>query len=82
MTGNEVLPDKILSQAVFTANIDAPIGKIDIYGWLRTLPDMEHQRCAPPDHKACGYNSRPAAGSAIGPASRPVSLAVTRRCRS
>lgn len=49
------LTDKVLSQAVFTATIDAPIGKIDIYEWLRTLPDQEYQRCAPPDHKAAGY---------------------------
>jgi hypothetical protein len=49
------LIDKVLSQAVFTATIDAPIEKIDIYEWLRTLPDKEYQRCAPPDHKAAGY---------------------------
>jgi hypothetical protein len=49
------LTDKVLSQAVFTATIDAPIEKIDIYEWLRTLPDQEYQRCAPPDHKAAGY---------------------------
>ena len=47
-----VLTDKILSQAAFTATIDAPIGKIDIADWLRTPPDREYQRCAPPDHKA------------------------------
>lgn len=50
-----VLTDKVLSNAVFTATIDAPIGKIDINQWLRTLPDKEYQRCAPPDHKAAGY---------------------------
>ncbi|HEX6520104.1 MAG TPA: hypothetical protein VF070_08850 [Streptosporangiaceae bacterium] len=55
MTGNEILPDKTLSYAVFTATIDAPIGRIDIAEWLCTLPDKEYQRCAPPDHKACGY---------------------------
>jgi hypothetical protein len=42
-----VLTGKILSQAAFTATIDAPIGKIDIAGWLRTLPDRDYQRCAP-----------------------------------
>jgi hypothetical protein len=52
-----VLTDKILSQAAFTATIDAPIGKIDIADWLRTLPDREYQRCAPPDHKAAGYTT-------------------------
>src|ERR1700753_1705521 len=50
-----VLTDKVLSHAVFTATIDAPIEKIDIHEWLRTLPDAEYQRCAPPDHKAAGY---------------------------
>jgi hypothetical protein len=50
-----VLTDHVLSHAVFTAAIDAPIEKIDIYEWLRTLPDKEYQRCAPPDHKAAGY---------------------------
>jgi hypothetical protein len=50
-----VLSDHVLSHAVFTAAIDAPIEKIDIYEWLRTLPDKEYQRCAPPDHKAAGY---------------------------
>jgi hypothetical protein len=50
-----VLTDKILSEAAFMATIHAPIDKIDIYEWLRTLPDKEYQRCAPPDHKAAGY---------------------------
>ncbi len=50
-----VLTDRVLSHSVFTAPIDAPIEEIDIYEWLRTLPDKEYQRCAPPDHKAAGY---------------------------
>jgi hypothetical protein len=50
-----VLTGKNLSQAVCTAAIDAPVEKIDIFEWLRTLPDREYQRCAPPDHKAAGY---------------------------
>ncbi len=50
-----VLTDRVLSHAAFTAPIDAPIEKIDIYEWLRTLPDQEYQRCAPPDHKTAGY---------------------------
>ncbi|GAA5165161.1 MULTISPECIES: hypothetical protein [Amycolatopsis] len=50
-----VLTDKVLSHAVYTATIDAPIEKVDIAEWLRTLPDKEYQRCAPPDHKAAGY---------------------------
>jgi hypothetical protein len=52
-----VLTGKILSQVAFTATIDAPIGKINIADWLRTLPDREYQRCAPPDHKAAGYTT-------------------------
>jgi hypothetical protein len=51
------LTDKILSHAVFNAPIEAPIDKIDIAEWLRTLPDKEYQRCAPPDHKAAGYTT-------------------------
>src|ERR1700743_488622 len=50
-----VRPARVLGHAVFTAVVDAPVGKIDIFEWLRTLPDREFQRCAPPDHKAAGY---------------------------
>jgi hypothetical protein len=50
-----VLTDIVLSRAVCTAVIDAPVAKIDIFAWLRTMPDREFQRCAPPDHKAAGY---------------------------
>ncbi|MGY1694668.1 MULTISPECIES: hypothetical protein [unclassified Geodermatophilus] len=52
-----VLEDKVLTEAVYTATIDAPIEKIDIARWLFTLPDAEYQRCAPPDHKAAGYTT-------------------------
>jgi hypothetical protein len=44
-----------LAQAVCTAAVGAPPGKIDLFEWLRTLPDREYRRCAPPDHKAAGY---------------------------
>jgi hypothetical protein len=50
-----VLTGKVLSQAVCTATIDAPAGKIDVFEWLRTLPDAEYRRLAPPDHKSVGY---------------------------
>jgi hypothetical protein len=50
-----VLTGKVLSQVVVMAAIDAPVAKIDIFEWPRTLPDREYQRCAPPDHKAAGY---------------------------
>lgn len=55
MPDKTVRQDLQLVQAVSTAVVDAPIGKIDIFDWLRTLPDREFQRCAPPDHKAAGY---------------------------
>jgi hypothetical protein len=57
MSENKVLTDRITSQSTVTATIDAPIGAIDIADWLRTLPDKEYQRCAPPDHKAAGYTT-------------------------
>lgn len=50
-----VLTGMILSQAVCTAAIDAPVEKVDLLEWLRTLPDREYQRCAPGEHKAAGY---------------------------
>jgi hypothetical protein len=50
-----VLTEIVLSRAVCTAVIDTPVAKIDIFAWLRTMPDREFQRCAPPDHKAIGY---------------------------
>jgi hypothetical protein len=50
-----VLTDIVLSRAVGTAVIDEPVGTIDLFAWLRTMPDREFQRCAPPDHKAAGY---------------------------
>ncbi|HEY0806745.1 MAG TPA: hypothetical protein VGD84_16850, partial [Pseudonocardiaceae bacterium] len=52
-----ILPDMVLAQSTVTAVIDAPIGAIDIAGWLQNLPDKEYQRCAPPDHKAAGYTT-------------------------
>ena len=55
MPDKTVRPDLLLAHAVSTAVVDAPIGKVDIVDWLRTLPDREFQRCAPPDHKAAGY---------------------------
>ena len=52
---DSVLTDKVLARVVGTAVIDAPAAKVDLFEWLRTLPDREFQRCAPPDHKAAGY---------------------------
>jgi len=54
---NEVVSDRVLSQSVVTATIDAPIARVDIADWLLHLPDAEYQRCAPPDHKAAGYTT-------------------------
>ena len=53
--GRQVLAGRVLAQVVCTAVIDAPAVKVDLFEWLRTLPDREFQRCAPPDHKAVGY---------------------------
>jgi hypothetical protein len=50
-----VRTDLVLAQVVCTAAMDAPGERIDLPAWLRTLPDREFQRCAPPDHKAAGY---------------------------
>jgi hypothetical protein len=50
-----VRQDLRLAEAASTAVVNAPIGKVDIFDWVRTLPDREFQRCAPPDHKAAGY---------------------------
>jgi hypothetical protein len=57
-----------LAQAVGTAVVDAPAAKIDLFEWLRTLPDREYQRCAPPDHKAAGYT--------VSDDGRPLTVAV------
>ena len=51
-----VLAGQVLAQVICTAVIDAPAAKVDLFEWLRTLPDREFQRCAPPDHKAVGYS--------------------------
>lgn len=53
--GRQVLAGQVLAHVVCTAVIDAPAAKVDLFEWLRTLPDREFQRCAPPDHKAVGY---------------------------
>lgn len=53
--GGQTLAGQVLAHVVCTAVIDAPAAKVDLFGWLRTLPDREFQRCAPPDHKAVGY---------------------------
>lgn len=48
------MSDHILSKSAYKAVIHAPIQHVDIADWLMTLPDAEYQRCAPPDHIACG----------------------------
>lgn len=48
------MSDKTVSNSVTTAVINAPIDRVDIWDWLWNLPDAEYQRCAPPDHIACG----------------------------
>lgn len=53
----QVLTDKILSQAAFSAEIDVPLASIDIGEWLFSLPEAEYQRCCPPDHIAAGVTT-------------------------
>ncbi|SOF02334.1 hypothetical protein SAMN05446589_9471 [Streptomyces sp. OV198] len=54
MSNDQVISDLQLSASVELAVINAPLDAIDIPDWLLHLPDAEYQRCAPPDHKACG----------------------------
>ena len=54
MSNDQVVPELQLSASVESAVINAPLDAIDIPDWLLHLPDAEYQRCAPPDHKACG----------------------------
>ncbi len=48
------MSDAVLSKSAFKATINAPIDHVDIAEWLMNLADAEYQRCAPPDHIACG----------------------------
>ncbi len=50
-----VREDLILSSSAVTHELDVPFDRVDIATWLKSLPDAEYQRCAPPDHKAAGY---------------------------
>lgn len=52
-----VLNDLILSQSAYSAEIDVPFEKIDIAGWLFTLPEAEYRRCCPPDHISAGFTT-------------------------
>lgn len=53
----KVRDDLILSSLAVTHELAAPFDHVDIAHWLKTLPDHEYQRCAPGDHKACGYTT-------------------------
>lgn len=55
--GDIILSDKQLSSSAFSHVINAPLEKIDIAGWLFTLPEAEYCRCCPPDHISCGSTS-------------------------
>lgn len=48
------MSDNVLSKSAYKATINVPIDYVDIAEWLMNLPDAEYQRCAPPDHIACG----------------------------
>ncbi|MFF2387016.1 hypothetical protein [Streptomyces sp. NPDC058108] len=54
MSRDQVVFELQLSASVESAVINALLDAIDIPEWLLHLPDSEYQRCAPPDHKACG----------------------------
>ncbi len=49
--------DRILSQSAYSAEIDVPIGQIDIGEWLFSLPEAEYLRCCEPDHIAAGITT-------------------------
>lgn len=51
---DSIRSDLVLSQSAFSHVIDVPIEQVDIGKWLFGLPEAEYQRCAPPDHIACG----------------------------
>jgi hypothetical protein len=53
MTSSAPGASRALSRSSTTAIIDPPIGKIDIADWVRTPPDREYPRCAPPGHTIC-----------------------------
>lgn len=55
--GDIILSDKQLSNSAYSHVINAPLEKIDIAGWLFTLPEAEYCRCCPPDHISCGSTS-------------------------
>ena len=48
------MSDRTLSDTTFTHIVNVPLEKIDIAGWLFSLPDAEFQRCCVPDHIAAG----------------------------
>ena len=50
---NNILTEKELSNSAYNHIIHAPIEKVDIAGWLFTLPEAEYCRCCPPDHISC-----------------------------
>jgi hypothetical protein len=56
-TPDVILTDKQLSNSAFSHVIHAPVEKVDIAGWLFSLPEAEYRRCCPPDHISCGATS-------------------------
>jgi len=50
------LDDRELSDASFTASVDAPIQAIDIPNWCFFLPEDEYRACSP-DHIAAGFTT-------------------------
>jgi hypothetical protein len=50
-------PYRNLSESLYEHVIDVSFERVDIVGWLFSLPDEEYRRCCLPDHIACGLTS-------------------------
>jgi hypothetical protein len=51
------MADRPLSESSFSHIVRAPIERVDIVGWLFSLPTSEFRRCCSPDHIACGAST-------------------------
>jgi hypothetical protein len=52
--GDRVLIDRKLSEVSDQHVIDVAFERVDVAGWLFSLPNLEYRRCCMPDHLACG----------------------------
>jgi hypothetical protein len=51
------MSDQTLSNSTARAVIKTSIDRVDIWDWLRKLPEGEYQRCAPSEHIASGFTT-------------------------